>query len=775
MKLKTISSITCFAATMTVAYAQQPVVHFDMTSAADGTITELVSKQKYAVNSQLPVCDVEGLTDKALLFDGYSNYVKAQLTDGVMSTSQLTLNVVLAAETYPMMNTGEAEITPTYGTICGNLDAEGKSGFALQVSSQGHLRFTFVSEYAKGYTFTINGSEKLTLGHWNQVTAVLDKNNNAATLYLNGNSIGTCRMSRSDMLASTEPFYIGKSPNELKMGSFHINTFCGMIDDIAVYNEALTPDQLPQVQLSTRPDFNYPASRYAASLWRPQFHGMPSAGWTNECHGMAYSDGRYHLYFQKNANGPYMARLHWGHISSENLYKWREEPIAIAPGEAYDLKGCWSGCVYDNNGTPNILYTAVDNGRATIAHATPLDDSLVDWNKTGILINGRPAGLNDDFRDPYYFADNGNQYIIVGSNKNGLGCCTLHKYANGSWTNDGKLFFQASNATQQGVFWEMSNVTKMENGKWLFTTTPLGAGSGVRVLYWTGSINADGTFNPDNAQAKTLEMNGISKDGYGLLSPTILQKDGKTLMLGIVPDKLPTEQNFLMGWAHNYSLPREISLDDNGELIQRPYSGLQAMRTETCVSKDMLLTGTESLDPVNGRQIELLGEFTVGSGSVGFNMLKNDHGCATLSYNADNGMITFDISTLERQNNDGGVYDGVYSAPIPVKPAVGETLKLHVYLDGSIADIFVNDRWAFSVRLFPRNAEQTAAEVFATSPTQVKVQAWTLDADRDANTGISTIQQCEADNAMYDVAGRRLTKPQPRTLVISKGKKHYAH
>ena len=149
---------------MTAAHAQQPVVHFDMIAAADGTITELVSKQSYTVNSQLPVCNAEGLTDKALPFDGYSNYVKAQLADGVIGTSQLTLNVVLAAETYPMMNTGEAEITPTYGTICGNMDAEGKSGFALQVSSQGHLRFTFVSEYAIGYTCTISGRHPLPFG-----------------------------------------------------------------------------------------------------------------------------------------------------------------------------------------------------------------------------------------------------------------------------------------------------------------------------------------------------------------------------------------------------------------------------------------------------------------------------------------------------------------------------------------------------------------------------------------------------------------------------------
>lgn len=99
--------------------------------------------------------------------------------------------------------------------------------------------------------------------------------------------------------------------------------------------------------------------------------------------------------------------------------------------------------------------------------------------------------------------------------------------------------------------------------------------------YWTGSINADGTFAPDSRTPKTVEMAGFSKDGYGLLSPTIFQKDGKTLMLGIVPDKLAGSENYKMGYAHTYSLPREISLDSKGNLIQKPFSGLAAMRSET--------------------------------------------------------------------------------------------------------------------------------------------------------------------------------------------------
>ena len=772
MKLKKYLLIALTTVLSTAALAQTAVAHFDM-SLIDGKITEQVSKSEYVVSSQLPACDLPGIDGTALRFDGYSNYVCAGLPSG-LNTETLTISVVLAAESYPMMQVDVAETTPTFATICGNLDEEGKKGFAFELSSQGDLRFRFGSAYANGYLFTVSGTEKLPRGKWCVLTAILDKGNNAATLYLNGTSIGTSRMSRSEMVHSTADFYIGKNATDIKEGPFLINTFCGLIDDIAIYNEVVTPSTFNS-HLST---FNYPAERYADNFWRPQFHGMPSGSWTNESHGLIYSGGKYHVFFQKNANGPYMSRLHWGHISSSNLYDWTEEPIAIAPGEDYDIKGCWSGCVYEEGGDTYILYTAVDNTKATIAQAKAKDSGLIEWEKLGVIINGRPSGLSDDFRDPYFFTANGQKYIIVGTSKNNIGACTLHKYENGSWTNDGTIFFQGSNANQHGTFWEMPNVTPMGDGKYLFTCTPLGTGVGVRTLCWVGTIGTDGKFTPDG-EVQYLEMAGISRDGYGLLSPSIYQENGKTLLLGIVPDKLPTQTNFEMGWAHNYSLPREISLATDGALVQKPYSGLASMRTETAYSKELALTGIESLAPVCGRQIELLGEFTVASGTCGFNFLKSGSKQVSLTYDADNGNLTLDMTSLDRTVNDG-VYNGVYSVALPKKVTLGEKLKLHVYLDGSIADIFVNDTWAYSVRIFPNDAAQVEAEAFATAQMQASLKAWTLNAKQGGETGIRALEYSQFSTLnsqfTYDLQGRKhshssLHTPHS-TIFIQNGKKY---
>lgn len=764
MKLKTLFTTTLMASLAIVSEAQDYAVHFDM-SVNNGQIKEQKSGQSYTVASQLPACTVDGLDGKALRFDGYSNYVKAGLPVSSLSTETLTINVILAAETYPMMKVDVAEETPTFGTIFGNLDEEGKTGFALELSSQGDLRLRVYVNYSGGYAVVIDGAKKLPRGQWNQITATFDKSGNAINLYLNGDQIGTKRSNRCDLIHNTGDFYIGKNANDSKSGPFLINTFCGAIDDIAIYNEVAAPAEFT-AQVA---NFNYPVERYADNLWRPQFHGMPSGGWTNESHGLIYSGGKYHVFFQKNANGPYMSRLHWGHISSENLYDWTEEPIAVYPGESFDIKGCWSGCVYEDGGNTYILYTAVDNAKARIAQAKAKDALLLEWIDKKIIIDGRPSGLSDDFRDPYFFTANGKKYIIVGTSKNNVGACTLHKYENGSWTNSGDIFFQGSNKTEHGRFWEMPNVTDLGDGKFLFTCTPLETGVGVRTLCWVGTIDNDGKFTPDGSGMQYLEMNGISRDGYGLLSPSICQKDGKTLLLGIVPDKLATEENYKMGWAHNYSLPREISLAADGSLIQKPYSGLDGMRSEISYSKTLALNGVQSLSPVSGRQIELLADFTVASGTCGFNFLKSGSRQVSLTYDTDNGKLTLDMTSLDRTVNDG-VYGGIYAATLPKKVAVGEKLKLHVYIDGSIADIFVNDTWAYSVRIFPNDAAQIEAEAFASTEMQANIQAWKLDAKQ--STGIDhVIMDSNTDDTIYDLQGRRVNTFSGKGIYIRNGRK----
>lgn len=738
-----VKSISIFIATMSaLSLNAERVAHFPM-EAKSGQIEESISGDKFAVEGNFSPENVDGAVGYALRFDGYTSHVEAHLGDIIATDSkQMTISVWVAVPCYPIIqiDTDTSEKTP----IITCLDKDKKMGFGFYLGFNGQYSF---NTYVGGWPVNIEVNTPLPTYQWNNLVAVIDCENRFVKLYNNGIEVGSSKANGSISFVSG-PLYMGQGTETRLSGPFELMSFNGVLDEVSIWNEAKPLTEIQTWQPENAPDLNIPFSRFAEDLLRPRFHGMPAAGWTNECHGMYYSDGRYHLFFQKNGDGPYMARLHWGHISSENLYDWREEKIAIAPGDWYDIKGCWSGCVFTDEviteGKPNILYTAVDYAKAMIAQAEPQSDNLNEWVKTteNPIIGNRPNGLSDDFRDPYFFRDGDNAYIIVGSSKNGIGTTTLHRYnpLTGMWSNNGDLFFTGSSVADDGTFWEMPNITQMPNGKWLFTTTPQRTAQGVHTLYWTGSIADDGKFVPDanSSKPRLVELN--SRDGFGLLSPTLYKHNDKVIVLGIVPDKLPSVTNWNLGWAHCYSLPREWLLDENGTLLQKPYEGLTGLRTATLFSRNSFeLNGTLDLSPVNGRSVEICGTFEVGTTDFGFNIFKNGNAAAVISYDPASGELIADFSALPRLTNDEGVYNGIYRCPLPEKPTIGSTLKINLFIDHSILDIFINDKWATSIRVFPTEAEANGVEVFSSSTLKIKVlKAWILAAN-STESGIDSV------------------------------------
>lgn len=707
----------------------------------DGKITESISGTSFDVEGVFAPENVAGASGNAIRFDGYSTYIDAKIGDVIPEgTTQMTASVWVAVETYPIV---EIDVNTTEQVaIASCLDDTNKKGFGFFIGFDGKYSF---KTYLGGWPLELKVDTPMERYEWVNLSAVVDCEGKTATLYNNGEAVATGKANGSLNAANTT-LRIGRSFQERFSGPFCLTSFNGLVDELTIWDEALSVNQIAGFTAENPADLTIPASRFEGDPLRPLYHGMPGANWTNETHGMTYSDGKYHLFFQKNANGPYMARLHWGHLTSSDLFNWTEEPIAIAPGNNYDIKGCWSGTVFSDveitGGKPSILYTGVDYVKAVIAQANPLDDELIFWEKSAKnpIISGRPNGLSDDFRDPYFFRAESGAYIIVGSSKDGVGTTTLHKYnpTSSTWSNDGSLFFTGANAAMTGTFWEMPTITKIGE-KWLFTTTPQNTSRGVATLYWTGSINADGSFNPDDVTPKTVELKGFARDGFGLLSPTICQHDGKNIVIGIVPDKLPGQANYELGYAHTYSLPREWSLDGNGMLCQKPYSALSEMREKDgFIKSDFSVNSSENLDGIDGRAVELLGEFVIGDGSCGFTLLDDGASSLKVYYDGNAGEIVVDMRGLDRRINDSGVFDGLYRSSLPSSLPKGSILKLNVFFDHSILDIFINDTWASSVRVFANEKAVEKATVFADYTAEVKkVEAWKLGGSN--GSGVSMI------------------------------------
>jgi beta-fructofuranosidase len=423
------------------------------------------------------------------------------------------------------------------------------------------------------------------------------------------------------------------------------------------------------------------------------------------------------------------------------------------------------------NGKPCVFYTGADYSRATIDLAMPADDNLIEWNKyeNNPMIANCPPGFSGDFRDPYVFkGDNGNLFMVVGCAKDGRGALTLHQYYDGGWTNDGSVFFKTNNAARDGVFWEMPAVFKLGN-KWVVCVNPIfEPNTGSKLMYWVGGINSTGAFTPDSDEPKYIELFGSTGNGYGLLSPSIMQKDGKTVAIGIVPDVLNAQENLKKGWAHVFSAPREWTLDANNNIVQKPYTEalflLRANGGDSVYNAtDKNVYGAVALDHVNGKMVEIEAEFTIPfftpatqtdgeeTKKIGITVRKQSDEGIMIYYSPCDYSIVVDGRNIAKIDN--GHNNAFYKAPLPVQLQQGERVKMHVFVDHSIIDVFINDRYAASVRIFANGENSDDVETFSYGATTMvnSINAWILNTD---NAGVANEQKflrLSADAMQVDI------------------------
>lgn len=755
---KLISLATGLLAGAIVAQANTPVFRMEMTPQSGETV-EAISNRTYTINGVHrgePTTGYSG-TGTAMRFDGYSTYITGEVGDLLAANRRkATFSIWVAPETYPLiaMRQTVGERIPLFGVFNNGND------IALWLGQNGEYSFMCTVGGEKAEAQFVN---PLPCNAWSQITGVIDANDGKVSLFVNGELVSETDCTIGDINFNGGTMYIGRGIEERKDGVFGLNYFNGIIDDIVVYNDVVAPQAATLNPLTIA----VPSTRFASDILRPAYHGMPSANWTNEPHGLMYSNGKYHLFHQRNANGTYMGRMHWGHLVSDNLYDWTEAPVALFPDkEGFDLWGCWSGCVVNdpswNGGVPQIFYTGVDYNKATIARADVADSSdsyLMKWNKSGAVIAGTPTGFSD-FRDPFVFSVDGKWYMVIGCGKDGKGCLVLSRYENGSWSNDGTVFFKDDNAGL-GDFWEMPTVTKID-GKWLLTVSTINNGNN-NTYYWVGDIATDGTFNA-TTDARKVELEDFAVNGYGLMSPSVLQKDGKTIVIGIVPDKLPSDKDVEKGWSHTFSLPREWHISDNNYLLQSPFEGLKSMRASNVVTGD----GAQTL-AVDGRRFEVSATFTAPTtGKFGYNIFKVGDKHVGVYYDMDTQKFYVDAANCDRLLTDGWESvcpGGVFSSALPENINAGEDVNIHLYVDNSIIDVFINNKWASSVRVFATDPNATGAEIFADASVTVKdVEAYNLNVtgsiagvsiEQDAISGADPIDPTPGVNldptGMYEV------------------------
>jgi beta-fructofuranosidase len=444
---------------------------------------------------------------------------------------------------------------------------------------------------------------------------------------------------------------------------------------------------------------------------RPRYHFLPAANWLNDPNGLIQWGDTYHLFYQYNPNGPFHGTIHWGHATSRDLLRWQHEPIALAPdADGPDAEGCWSGYAVDDGGVPTIIYSGHRAGRQLPCLATS-DDGLRSWQKhPANPLFAPPAELDLlAFRDHTIWRENGLWQMLIGAGIRGVGGAALRFCSPDlrAWEYLGPLLVgdaQSRDPLWTGEIWECPDFFALDGQQVLIVSACDRAPH--YSLAMVGSYQ-DQQFRPQ------LSHKLDYGDRYFYAPLSFASHAGRRIVFGWVSEGRSQAAQQEAGWSGAMSLPRELFINTVGAVAMRPIAELQALRQGHIAWRGLAIKAAQlmPLDEVVGDSLELIVEINPSRrGSCGLLVRRSPDGAeeTRISYNLELGQL---VLNRTRSSLDAQLDQASHAAPLTL--VAGEPLRLHIYLDCSIIEVFANDRVTITSRIYPTRDDSQEVALFA--------------------------------------------------------------
>ena len=482
----------------------------------------------------------------------------------------------------------------------------------------------------------------------------------------------------------------------------------------------------------------------------PRFHFSSPENRLNDPNGLSYWNGQWHLFYQ--GYPPEFPRQHWGHAVSDDLIHWRDLPYAIYPDPE---RACFSGNVIIEKDRAIAMYHGTEVGSMVAVSDDPL---LLNWEKvTGQAVipewRAGPPPLPNRIFDPAIFKE-GDYYfaLTAGQTANGPGgksvrAVYLHRSSDlANWQyihqfleNDryGKVgddgacpyFWPIGENDEKHILIHYSHTS---GGKWI-----LGDFDKKRMKFM---VTDGGDFN-----------HGPSRPG-GVHAPSVFP-DGKGGLIVIfnMNDAYPSK-----GWNQLMSLPRRITLalDDRFDPIrQEPAGDHASLRGKHKSVKNLSLAANENivLKNISGNTMELIAEIDpMSAQAIELELLRSPGGeeKTRIIIQPEKGYSprTFGLDDMRaRRAAKEVMYDTVVtldntrssilrlaeSRPAEMdsfKRGKGEAIKLHIFIDRSVVEVFVNGKACVAARVYPGREDSVGLALRAqgSEATLVSLDAWQM-------------------------------------------------
>ena len=474
-------------------------------------------------------------------------------------------------------------------------------------------------------------------------------------------------------------------------------------------------------------------SEMASVPYRPGYHFLTPTNWMNDPNGTIFWKGRYHLFYQHNPNGPYHGTIHWGHAVSEDLVHWRDLPIALFPNtEGADERGCYSGTAFINkDGIPTIIYHGLPHG---ICIATSSDDMLLNWEKhpdNPVIPN---PGADDEYMvtgAPCAWVEGDTYYALTGNSGDTvpLDRTFLFRSKDLAHWEYMHTFYEGGRLTEQGEDCAVPDFFPLgEKHMLLFASHSRGA------QYYLGTY-AGNRFIPEvHERMQFATVPG--RRGVFCEALTLADGDGRRILFGRIAEGRYDDIQLASGWSGVCSLPRVLSLSDEGTLRIEPAPEFDVLRRDHQHFSEIHIgsNSTVRLEGVRGNSLEIAAvlegesaeEFGLkvccSPGGEEQTLIRYRHGPWYGKQKVRHPWLVLDLSrssanpdVRNREPQMGplrlpGLNLAFSSGQVL---SIADPIELRAFVDRSVVEVFANGVQCLTGRIYPDRPDSLGVELFA--------------------------------------------------------------
>jgi beta-fructofuranosidase len=193
---------------------------------------------------------------------------------------------------------------------------------------------------------------------------------------------------------------------------------------------------------------------------------------------------------------------------------------------------------------------------------------------------------------------------------------------------------------------------------------------------------------------------------------SLVDDKGRRIMWAWIMDGPEFEMRLEHGWSGTMSLPRVLTLGDDGLLRMDVPEEIEALRYGAVKKKGLNVpAGTEvTVEGIGGNSLELVVDMGSAQASqFGVKVCVSPDGQeeTAIFYDAAGGKLKVDT----RKSGLEDTPKTVEAAPFQLKK--GERLKLRIFVDKSVVEVFANSRQAVMRRIYPSRSDSVGVRLFS--------------------------------------------------------------